>query len=88
VLGPLCTWPAGSVLGDHADRLSPLRAIVGDWAREAGVPFLDLTPALRAVAEGGRLPWFPYDTHWNAAGQRAACDALLDWEPVAALRTE
>lgn len=44
------------------------------------LPCLDLTPALRtaagqALARGGFVYW-PDDTHWNAAGIRAAADAL------------
>ena len=44
------------------------------------LPLLDLTPALRtaaarALAQGEFVFW-PDDTHWNAAGIRAAADAL------------
>ena len=36
---------------------------------EAGIPFLDLTPALQHETEQGNSVYFPDDAHWNAAGQ-------------------
>jgi hypothetical protein len=56
------------------------------WAYLSGVcvdfslPCLDLTPALRTAAgqalARGEFVYWPDDTHWNAAGIRAAADAL------------
>lgn len=56
------------------------------WAYLSGVcvdfslPCLDLTPALRTAAgrllARGEFAYWPDDTHWNAAGIRAAADAL------------
>jgi lysophospholipase L1-like esterase len=59
----------------------------------AGFPVLDLTPALRA-ADRGLLgqPYFIYDGHWNAAGHRAAAQAVasdlsdLGWLPACPAR--
>ena len=39
---------------------------------EAGIPFLDLTPALQHETEQGNSVYFPDDAHWNAAGQELA----------------
>lgn len=40
-----------------------------------GFPVLDLTPELRR-ASGVREPYFVFDGHWNAAGHRAAAEAV------------
>lgn len=68
----LCTFaedaaPARWVLNDLPRQLGTL------LAREApGARYLDLTPVLRAEAASGRLVYFPYDTHWTAAGHAVA----------------
>jgi len=59
----------------------------------AGFPVLDLTAALRA-ADRGLLgqPYFIHDGHWNAAGHRAAAQAVasylrdLGWLPACPAR--
>jgi len=45
--------------------------------RGLGVPFLDLTPALRR-ADHGVLggPYYVYDGHWNAHGHRVAAEEV------------
>jgi len=43
---------------------------------EAGLPALDLTPALRAAAGAGGRPYFPRDGHWTAAGHALAAEQL------------
>ena len=82
VLGNFCDFPPGS-------RLVPLEAHLGnlpdhlrEWSEREQIPYLDLTAALQAAANQGRIPWFWGDTHWNAAGQAAALEALLDWETL------
>jgi hypothetical protein len=46
---------------------------LGDAARSLEIPFLDLTPALRA-ADHGILggPYYEFDGHWNDAGHAVA----------------
>jgi len=52
-------------------------ARVAEMGRLAGVPVLDLTPALRAASGGlGGEPYLLYDGHWNARGHRAAGEAV------------
>jgi hypothetical protein len=76
ILGPLCTWPAGSELADWRAHCSPLPQAVAQWAEERRVPELDLTDALQRAAAAGRIPWWPGDTHWNATGHEVAGKAL------------
>lgn len=40
------------------------------------IEFLDLTPPLRNAAAQGVLTYLPDDTHWTAAGQRIAGEAI------------
>ena len=76
ILGPLCTWPAGSELADWRAHCSPLPQAVAQWAEERRVPEFDLTDALQRAAAAGRIPWWPGDTHWNATGHEVAGQAL------------
>lgn len=49
------------------------------WAAARGVPALDLLPVFRAAQAGrGRL-YLPNDTHWNAAGNRLAGEAVAEF---------
>ncbi len=57
------------------------RALVGRQlaalGRARGFPVLDLTPALRRVARGALGgPYYVYDGHWNATGQRVAAEEI------------
>lgn len=62
----------GEAFQEHARRLS-------QTCRSAGVPFLDLTPKLRAgEASEGPLYW-DYDDHMRAAGYRLTASALHEW---------
>lgn len=88
VLGPFCTFPDDSELRDWRAQLSPLPEHVAAWAREHSIACIDVTDALRACAERGEIPWFPGDTHWNAAGHRVVADALAAWAPLAARRNQ
>lgn len=50
-----------------------------EFCREEGVPYLDLTPALRqGHRELGRVYWLR-DMHWNANGNRVAAAALAEF---------
>jgi hypothetical protein len=49
-------------------------------ARRLGIPYLDLTAALRAaVASSGKSHRFPQDRHYSAVGHAAAGEALAAW---------
>ena len=43
--------------------------------QKSPVPLLDLRPALRA-AKAQQIVYWPTDSHWNAEGLAAACDAI------------
>jgi hypothetical protein len=53
-------------------------ALIAVIAREAGVHFIDLTPALRAEVEAGRLPVETWDSHLNALGAERVARTLAD----------
>lgn len=58
-----------------------LNGLMRDFCAEEGIPFLDLTDALRARMSTGQNVYFPDDSHWNAAGQETAAAALAEWLP-------
>lgn len=50
------------------------------WARERGIPYLDLLPAFRArVAEANERLYLQGDPHWNDAGHALAGRAIASW---------
>ncbi|MEM9553015.1 MAG: GDSL-type esterase/lipase family protein [Acidobacteriota bacterium] len=57
----------------HAETL----ALIGDLHERAGVPMLDLTPALAAASRdtSSESPYFVADGHWTAAGHAVAAEA-------------
>jgi len=79
VLHPLMTWPEVSPLRAEGSARSPLPAALAELARAEGIPFVDLTPALRASAERGALPYFAADTHLDATGHAVMAEALTPW---------
>jgi lysophospholipase L1-like esterase len=64
----------------HAADIRANRLAQNDLLREfcvaAGIPFLDLTPALEQAAASGRAVYFADDAHWNAAGHEIAAQEL------------
>jgi len=50
------------------------KAIIAQTAPE--VPVLDLTPVFRCAIEQGATEYYPSETHWNAAGNKLAGEAL------------
>jgi hypothetical protein len=82
VLGPICRFPPKSDLVDYAAHDGPLPDALLAWSQKTGVPYLDLTAALRESAKAKRIPWFPTDTHWNAVGQGVAAEQIASWSAV------
>jgi lysophospholipase L1-like esterase len=56
-----------------------LNGLMRDFCAEEGIPFLDLTDALRARLNAGSNVYFPDDSHWNAAGHETAATTLAEW---------
>jgi len=52
--------------------------IIGAYARRAGIPVLDLLPALRTAEEQVHT-YHLRDTHWNARGNRVAGEEIADF---------
>jgi hypothetical protein len=85
VFQPFCRFPKESecrnwTLNDLPDQLERgIRSSV----REAR--YLDLTPVFRDLTTRGTLPFERDDTHWSAAGEQAAAEAinnqLRNWQP-------
>jgi hypothetical protein len=50
--------------------------LVREFCANAGISFLDLTPALEQAAASGRPVYFADDAHWNAAGHQLAAEEL------------
>jgi hypothetical protein len=54
----------------------PSREAVVHLSAELGIELVDLLPAFETLAEEGRLLYYPFDTHWNAEGRRAAAEVI------------
>jgi len=59
-------------------KLNDLPSRLETWSATHGIPFLDLTPALRDRAARGELVYFPDDGHWNSSGNAVAASAIAD----------
>lgn len=70
-------WTLGAPpAGSHWDRQAPHRRIEAILT-ELGIPFIDLTGAMRdAFAKTGKTGFFEFDPHPNADGHRVIADAL------------
>ncbi|MEE3331886.1 MAG: hypothetical protein VX246_13550 [Myxococcota bacterium] len=76
VFDGICEVPEGSLLLGW--KTNDLPARLGHVAERLGVPYLDLTPGLRAAAGAGESAYFPDDGHWNANGQRLVAELLAE----------
>jgi len=54
-------------------------ALLGETCRALGIPFLDLTPALRAAEAGGDPLYWGYDDHLRPAGYREVGALVYAW---------
>jgi hypothetical protein len=71
--------PADSVASQLGNAYQVQARLLDETCRQAGVPFLDLTPLLRAAdARDGPFYW-DYDDHMRAAGYRFTAAALHAW---------
>jgi hypothetical protein len=50
--------------------------LMASFCAEAGIPFLDVTPALQARAAAGDHVYFPFESHLNETGEAVVADTL------------
>lgn len=74
-------WVIGGVQlrPEWASEDAEIQRRLADWARDSDIPFLDMTPALRAAVTAGGDLNFRLDGHWNAEGHRVAGEAVKAW---------
>jgi lysophospholipase L1-like esterase len=51
-------------------------AMMRELCESAGIPFLDMTPALQRRVEQGDNVYFPDDSHFNELGQDLVAETL------------
>lgn len=56
---------------------SDLPSRIEAWCEANGIPYLDLTPALKKSAANGELVYFSDDGHWNSQGHRVVAEAIV-----------
>ncbi len=61
------------------ERLDAKESVVRDWCAAESLPFLTLTPALRAAAAEGRQTYYTYDQHWSPVGHAVAAEAIIEF---------
>lgn len=69
-------------LPHQRERTHWLREGTEQRCTEAGIPFLDTTPAFEAASEGGAWrtgPWFLPDGHYNPEGNAIVAEAVAAW---------
>ncbi len=78
IYAPYATPESGETLLDEAATLAPFNGnsaeSLGRIASELGIPLVDLYPEYRRRAATGELLYYPFDSHWNSAGRRAAAE--------------
>jgi hypothetical protein len=55
------------------------RDLLGEWAAQEEILFLDLTPPLQALALEGRSAYSPTDTHWSNEGHAQVRQLVRDF---------
>lgn len=78
VYRPFCAFESGSVCARWP--VDDLPRVVGDLTVGASseIEYLDLTPGFQAEAARGALLYLSDDTHWSAAGHRAAASLIVE----------
>src|SRR5262249_15058443 len=68
--------PADQFVAMLLSRLDGRESAVASWCGRQGIPFLSMTPALRAAAAGGAQVYWTYDEHWSPEGHQVAAAAI------------
>ena len=85
VLEGLVEFPPHHQLAGGGKGPSGLSPALAAFCAAEGIPYLDLTEALRAEAIAGHLPFFPKDTHLNEVGLATCARAVGAWVRSASL---
>lgn len=56
--------------------------VMREFCAAEGIPFLTLTPMLKARTAAGEQTYFCYDQHWTPAGHQAVADFLAEQLPA------
>jgi hypothetical protein len=76
ILRELCEFEPGTVVeGWQPDAFPDTMAA---FVEEAGIDYVDLTPALVRSAQAGRSPYFPDDGHWNPIAHAVVAHVALE----------
>ena len=79
-IGGKADLPAGKdFLKDLLPYMEVRESVVAEWAQQAGVAFVSLTPVLRAATARGRQVYYTYDQHWTPDGHDVAATALYEY---------
>jgi lysophospholipase L1-like esterase len=54
-------------------------AMAEDFLRQAGIPFIDLYPALRTTVARGDRPYLTRDMHWSSRGHEVVVESIQGW---------
>ena len=68
-----------SVEKDWLTRDVRLQGELAKWSASRVVPYVDMTPGMRAASAKSDDLVFPTDMHWNAKGHQVAADILNEW---------
>lgn len=53
-----------------------LHRLLGEWAADSGIDYVDLVDPLRRAAAAGDSPYFVGDVHWNSRGHEIAAEEI------------
>jgi len=85
VYGPLVEPDSGETILTRMPRQRQLDeaclTAIRELAGRLQIPFIDLRTPFRALARGGELLYYPFDTHWNSRGREAAAHILTSELP-------
>jgi hypothetical protein len=64
---------------DLRRNLNNQRDLLRDFCKANGIEFIDMQEPLQKCLDGGTWPYYCYDTHLNAAGNRVAAETIASY---------
>jgi hypothetical protein len=58
------------------EELGSREEVIAAWCQRQGIPFVSLTPAMRAAAAAGQQVYYTYDQHWTPVGHEVAARTI------------